>query len=299
MKVVQCVPNFSEGRNIEVIEEIVAVLRDQPGFKLLSVEPDPNYNRTVVTLLGEPDKMIEPLLQMVERIVKLIDLNHHTGEHPRMGAIDVIPFVPIQNIKMKECVQYAKRLGEEIYHRYLVPVFLYEEAASSPSRENLADIRKGEFEGIKSKIKDPLWHPDFGTPDIHPTAGCVAVGARMPLVAFNINLGTKDKSIASNIAKVIRHSSGGLRYIKAGAAELIDKGIVQVTMNITNYQKTSIYRVFELVKIEAARYGVSVLGSEIIGMVPLEALSDSIEYYLGLTGFSTDKILETHLIKKD
>lgn len=299
MRVVQCVPNFSEGRNLEVIEEIVAVLRNNPGFKLLSVEPDPSYNRTVVTLLGDPEAMVEPLLAMVENAVKLIDLNHHQGEHPRMGAIDVIPFVPIQNIKMKECVAYAKRLGQAIYDRFQLPVFLYEEAASAEHRANLSDIRKGEFEGMKTKITDPLWHPDYGKPEIHPTAGAVAVGARMPLVAYNINLGTNNKEIANNIAKAIRHSSGGLRYIKAGAAELADKGIVQVTMNITNFHKNSIYRVYEMVKMEAARYGVSVLGSEIIGMVPLEALTQSMEYYLGLTNFSVDKVLEYHLIKKD
>lgn len=299
MKVVQCVPNFSEGRNLETVEKIVSVLRNQPGFQLLSVEPDASYNRTVVSLLGDPEAMMEPLLAMVGKAVELIDLNHHQGEHPRMGAVDVLPFVPIQNIKMKECVAYAKRLGQAIYERFSLPVFLYEEAASAEHRVNLADIRKGEFEGMKTKIQDHLWHPDFGKPEIHPTAGAVAVGARMPLIAYNINLNTDKKEIAQAIAKTIRHSSGGLRYIKAGAAEIKEKGIVQVTMNITNYQKNSIYRVFEMVKMEAARYGVSVLGSEIIGMVPLEALTQSMEYYLGLTDFSAEKVLEYHLIKKD
>jgi glutamate formiminotransferase len=299
MKVVQCVPNFSDGCNLETVEKIVSVLRNQPGFKLLSVEPDASYNRTVVTLLGDPEAMIEPLLAMVEKTIELIDLNHHQGEHPRMGAIDVIPFVPIQNIKMKECVSYAKRLGQAIYERFGLPVFLYEEAATDEQRVNLADIRKGEFEGMKTKIKNPLWHPDFGKPEIHPTAGAVAVGARMPLIAYNISLNTDNKEIAQNIAKTIRHSSGGLRYIKAGAVEIKEKGIVQVTMNITNYQKNSIYRVFEMVKMEATRYGVSVIGSEIVGMIPLEALTQSMEYYLGLSNLSVDKVLEYHLIKKD
>jgi len=200
---------------------------------------------------------------------------------------------------MKECVSYAKRLGQALYERFGLPVFLYEEAATDEQRVNLADIRKGEFEGMKTKIKNPLWHPDFGKPEIHPTAGAVAVGARMPLIAYNISLNTDNKEIAQNIAKTIRHSSGGLRYIKAGAVEIKEKGIVQVTMNITNYQKNSIYRVFEMVKMEATRYGVSVIGSEIVGMIPLEALTQSMEYYLGLSNLSVDKVLEYHLIKKD
>jgi glutamate formiminotransferase len=295
MKIVQCVPNFSEGRDKGKIEAIVSVLKNKPGFKLISYEADPSYNRTVVTLLGEPNAVKDAVIEMVGKTTELIDLNHHSGEHSRMGALDVIPFIPIKDITMEECVEVAKACAEAISTKYQIPIFLYEAAASSEARVNLANIRKGQFEGMKSKIKEKEWAPDFGKAEIHPTAGATAVGARLPLVAFNINLGTNDIEIAAKIAKAIRNSSGGFRYIKAGPAEIKEKGIVQVTMNITNYKKTSIYRVFETVKMEAKRYGVNVLGSEIIGLVPMEALVESIEYYLGLDGFSMDKVLETNL----
>lgn len=295
MKIVQCVPNFSEGRDKGKIEAIVSVLKNKPGFKLISYEADPSYNRTVVTLLGEPNAVKDAVIEMVGKTTELIDLNHHSGEHSRMGALDVIPFIPIKDITMEECVEVAKVCAEAISTKYQIPIFLYEAAASSEARVNLANIRKGQFEGMKSKIKEKEWAPDFGKAEIHPTAGATAVGARLPLVAFNINLGTNDIEIAAKIAKAIRNSSGGFRYIKAGPAEIKEKGIVQVTMNITNYKKTSIYRVFETVKMEAKRYGVNVLGSEIIGLVPMEALVESIEYYLGLDGFSMDKVLETNL----
>jgi len=298
MKIIQCVPNFSEGKDLEKVEAITSVFKDKPGIKLISVEPDPNYNRTVVTLLGDPDAIKEAVLDMVGKTTELIDLNTHVGEHPRMGATDVIPFVPIRGIKMKECVKLAEEVGRILSERYKIPVFLYEEAAKTELRTNLSDIRKGEFEGMKTKIKDPLWTPDFGSPEIHATAGATAVGARSPLVAFNINLDTTNIKIAEEIAKTIRFSSGGYRFIKAGSAEILDKGIVQVTMNITNYKKTSIYRVFETVKMEAKRYGINVLGSEIIGLVPMEALTESISYYLGLTDFDPKKVLESHIIDK-
>lgn len=295
MKIVQCVPNFSEGKDMKKIDEIVSVFKNKEGFKLISYEPDPNYNRTVVTLLGEPEKIVKSVLEMVSKTTELIDLNNHKGEHPRMGATDVIPFIPIKDIKMNECVKIAKRLGKEIADKYNVPIFLYEEAATTEERRNLADIRKGEFEGMFAKIKEERWHPDYGE-NIHPTAGVTAVGARVPLIAFNINLDTSDIKIANNIAKSIRFSNGGFRFIKAGGAFIQEKNIVQVTMNITNYQKTSIYRVFETVKMEAKRYGINVLGSEIIGLVPLQALIESIEYYLGLNDFNINKVLETHLV---
>lgn len=298
MKIIQCVPNFSEGTDLAKVEEIVSVFKNKPGFKLVSYEPDHNYNRTVVTLLGEPEAIKEAVIEMVGKTTSLIDMNVQRGEHPRMGATDVIPFVPIRGIKMKECVKLANETAALIWEKYQVPIFLYEEAASTEARVNLSDIRKGEFEGMVTKIKDPLWKPDFGNAEIHPTAGVTAVGARAPLVAYNINLDTKNVKIAEEIAKTIRHSNGGFRYIKAGAAELIDKGIVQVTMNITNYKKTSIYRVFETVKMEAKRYGVSVCGSEIVGLVPLEAITESLTYYLGLTEFDMTKVLETHLLDK-
>lgn len=296
MKIVQCVPNFSEGQDKAKIEEIVSVLKNRAGFKLISYEADPSYNRTVVTLLGEPMAIKDAVVEMVGKTTELIDLNIHKGEHSRMGATDVIPFIPIKNITMEECVEVAKACAKEINEKYDIPIFLYEEAATCEARVNLANIRKGQFEGMKDKIKQSEWYPDYGKPEIHPTAGAIAVGARLPLVAFNINLDTENVEIASKIAQAIRYSSGGFRYIKAGPAEIKEKGIVQVTMNITNYQKTPIYRVFETVKMEAKRYGVNVLGSEIIGLVPMEALVQSIEYYLGLEDFNMSKVLETNLI---
>jgi glutamate formiminotransferase / 5-formyltetrahydrofolate cyclo-ligase len=298
MKIIQCVPNFSEGKDLDKVEEIVGVFKNKPGFKLVSYEPDKDYNRTVVTLLGDPEAIKEAVIEMVGKTTQLIDMNTQRGEHPRMGATDVIPYVPIRGIKMKECVKLANETAQMIWEKYQVPIFLYEEAATQESRVNLSDIRKGEFEGMATKIKDLSWKPDFGNAEIHPTAGVTAVGARAPLVAYNINLDTKNIKIAEEIAKTIRHSSGGFRFIKAGAAELVDKGIVQVTMNITNYKKTSIYRVFETVKMEAKRYGVQICGSEIVGLVPLEAMTESLAYYLGLTDFDVSKVLETHLIDK-
>lgn len=298
MKIVQCVPNFSEGKDLAKVEEIVSVIKNKPGYKLISYEPDPNYNRTVVTLVGDPEAIYEAVIALVAKTTELIDLTKHHGEHPRMGAMDVIPFVPIHGITMQECVEIARKLGSELAERFNIPIFLYEEAATCSERVNLADIRRGEFEGMAKKLKNAKWQPDFGQ-NLHPTAGVIAVGARFPLIAYNINLGTADISIANAIAKTIRHSSGGFRYIKAGAAALEDKGIVQVTMNITNYQKTSVYRVFEAVKIEAKRYGVPILGSEIIGLIPLEALTQSLAYYLGLTDFNEKKVLEAHLIASE
>lgn len=295
MKIVQCVPNFSEGRDLEKVEKIVSVLKNKENVKLVSYEPDASYNRTVVTLLGEANAVKDAVVSLVGMTTKLIDLNHHIGEHSRMGATDVIPYIPIKDITMQECVEIANLTAKEINELYNIPIFLYEEAAKSETRVNLANVRKGQFEGMKEKIKLEEWAPDYGKGEIHPTAGATAVGARLPLVAFNINLDTTNVEIAANIAKAIRHSGGGFRFIKAGPASIESKGIVQVTMNITNYKKTSIYRVFETVKMEAKRYGVNVLGSEIVGLVPMEALVESIEYYLGLEGFSMNKVLESNL----
>jgi glutamate formiminotransferase len=296
-QIVQCVPNFSEGRDLEKVEAIVSVLKDREGVELVSYEPDGDYNRTVVTLLGDPKHIVEAVIELAKKTTELIDLNVHTGEHSRMGALDVVPIIPIKNISMEECVAFANEAAKRINEATGVPIFLYEEAASAPHRVNLAKVRKGQFEGMKEKIKESDWAPDFGKAEIHPTAGATAVCARLPLVAYNINLNTTDVEIANRIARAIRHSGGGFRYIKAGPAELKDRGIVQVTMNITNYKKTSIYRVFETVKMEARRYGVEVIGSEVVGLVPMEALVESIEYYLGLEGFDMDKVLETHLLK--
>ncbi len=293
-KIVQCVPNYSEGRDLEKVEKIVASYKNREGVKLLSCEPDADYNRTVVTVIGDPVAVAEAVVESAGVAAEVIDMTTHSGEHSRMGAIDVVPFIPIKDMTMDECVDIAKKVGNELFEKHGIPVFLYEEAATRPERTNLATVRKGQFEGMSEKLKDPQWHPDFGRDEIHPRAGVTAVGARMPLVAYNIDLDTSNLEIGKKIAAAIRHSGGGFRYIKAGAVET--KGIIQVTMNITNYKKTSIYRVFETVKMEAKRYGVHVTGSEIVGLAPMEAFVESAEYYLGLYGFSKDKVLETHLM---
>lgn len=294
-KIVQCVPNFSEGTDLNKIEKIVAPLKNKEGVKLVSYEADQDYNRVVVTVLGEPQAVKNAVLDAIGVATEVIDLNQHKGEHKRMGATDVVPFIPIRNMTVEECVVLSKEMGQAIQENYGIPVFLYEDSASAPHRINLAKIRKGEFEGMGDKIKEEEWGPDFGPRKIHPTAGATAVGARFPLVAYNIDLDTDNIEVANAIAKAIRQSSGGLQYIKAGGVEIKEKGITQVTMNITNYKKNPIYRVFEAVKMEARRYGVNVLGSEVVGLCPMEALTETSEYYLGLHGFSKDKIIESNL----
>lgn len=296
-KVVECVPNFSEGKDLDKIEKIVAPFKNDENVKLVNYEADKDYNRVVVTVMGEPEAVKNTVVQACKIASELIDLNKHKGQHSRMGATDVVPFIPIKNMTMEETIELAKETGKEINEATSIPVFLYENAASNEERKNLANVRRGQFEGMEEKLKDPNWKPDFGEAKIHKTAGATAVGARMPLIAYNINLDTKNKEIANKIAKAIRHSSGGFRYIKAGGIEIPEKNITQVTMNITDYTKTSIYRVFETVRMEARRYGVNVLGSEIIGLVPMEALVHTAEYYLGLEDFSMDKVIETNLME--
>ena len=294
-KIMECVPNFSEGRDLQKIDKIVAPFRGKQGVKLLDYSNDEDHNRLVVTVVGEPEPLRDAVLEAIGVAVELIDLNHHQGQHPRMGAVDVVPFIPIRNVTMEEAVALSKEVGKEVAKRYNLPVFLYEKSASAPHRENLAAVRKGEFEGMAEKIKQPEWHPDFGLAERHPTAGTVAIGARMPLVAYNINLNTPSLEIAHDIAKKIRFIGGGLRYCKAMGVELKDRGITQVSINMTDYTRTSLYRAFELVRVEARRYGVSIVGSEIIGLVPMEALIDTASYYLGLENFSMEQVLEARL----
>mgnify|MGYP001514371622 FL=1 len=294
-KIMECVPNFSEGRDLQKIDKIVAPFRGKQGVKLLDYSNDEDHNRLVVTVVGEPEPLRDAVLEAMGVAVELIDLNHHQGQHPRMGAVDVVPFIPIRNVTMEEAVALSKEVGKEVAKRYNLPVFLYEKSASAPHRENLAAVRKGEFEGMAEKIKQPEWHPDFGLAERHPTAGTVAIGARMPLVAYNINLNTPSLEIAHDIAKKIRFIGGGLRYCKAMGVELKDRGITQVSINMTDYTRTSLYRAFELVRVEARRYGVSIVGSEIIGLVPMEALIDTASYYLGLENFSMEQVLEARM----
>lgn len=297
MAIVQCVPNFSEGRDLDKIEKIVEPLRGKEGVKLLNYEADKNYNRLVVTVIGEPNKVKNAVLDSIGVATELIDMNLHKGQHSRFGATDVCPFIPIKDMTMEDAVNLARELGSEVASKYNIPVFLYESAASKPERENLATVRKGEYEGLDEKFKDSNWSPDFGEAKKHNTAGAIAIGARRPLIAYNINLDTENIEIASNIAKTIRFSSGGYRFIKAGPVEVPERKMTQVTMNLTDYTKTSMYRAFEAVKMEARRYGVNVIGSEVVGLCPMEALIDVSAYYLGLENFDLNKVLETSLME--
>ena len=297
-KIVECVPNFSEGCDLQKIDRIVAPFRGRQGVKLLDYSNDEDHNRLVVTVVGEPEPLRDAVLEAIGVAVRFIDLNVHQGQHPRMGAVDVVPFIPIKNTTMEEAIALSKEVGEEVAKRYNLPVFLYERSASASHRENLAAVRKGEFEGMAEKIKLPEWKPDFGPAERHTTAGTVAIGARMPLVAYNINLNTPSLEIAHDIAKKIRYIGGGLRYCKAMGVELKDRGITQVSINMTDYTRTALYRAFEMVRIEARRYGVSIVGSEIIGLVPMEALIDSASYDLGLEKFSMLLVLEARIMEE-
>jgi glutamate formiminotransferase len=295
MAIIECVPNISEGRRTAVVERIVAALRGIDGVRVLDYSSDASHNRSVLTLAGDAGPLKQALLTLYEHVIPAIDLRAHSGEHPRVGAVDVVPFVPIEGVKMDACVALAKETAAAIAERFGVPVYLYEEAASDPARRNLEDVRRGEFEGLREKMRQPAWKPDYGPAEPHPSAGASVVGARMPLIAYNINLATDRLDVAKKIAAAIRQSSGGFRYVKAMGVRLEDRGIVQVSMNLTNYEKTPIQRVFEVVRREAARYGVNVLESEIVGLVPSAALVGAAEHYLQLERFTTDQILENKL----
>ncbi|MGY4687080.1 glutamate formiminotransferase [Petrotoga miotherma DSM 10691] len=294
-KIVECVPNFSEGRDKEKLECIVDEVRKQEGVKLLDYSMDKDHNRSVVTFVGEPDMVIEAAFNACKKAAELIDLRTHKGEHPRMGATDVIPLIPIKNISMQECVEYSKKLAKRIGEELNIPVILYEKSASRPEREDLAVIRKGEFEGMFEKLKQEEFKPDFGPDQPHESAGVTAVGARMPLIAFNVNLNTNNLDIAKKIAKAVRGKSGGFKYCKALGFELKERNIVQVSMNMVDYTKTPLYRVFQVIENEANRYGVNVVGSEIVGLVPMNALVDTADYFLKLEDFSYDRVLENKI----
>ena len=294
-KILECVPNFSEGRDLKKVEKIIDPFRETDGVKLLDYQTDEDHNRCVVSVVGEPEPLKKSVIASMGIAIDLIDMTAHTGQHPRMGAIDVVPFIPVKNTTVDEAVEVSKAVAQRVADTFGLPIFLYEQSASNPGRQNLATIRKGQFEGMADKIKDPDWKPDYGPAKIHPTAGVTAMGARMPLVAYNVNLGTGDIEIANQIAKRVRHISGGLRYCKGIGIELKDRGIVQVSLNMTDYTRTSLYRVFELIKIEAQRWGVNVIGSEVIGLVPMQALIDCAEYYLGIENFSMEQVLEARI----
>jgi glutamate formiminotransferase len=294
MPVIECIPNVSEGRRPEVVARLVDAVRRE-GVNVLDHSSDASHNRSVLTLAGDAASLESGILALFEEALQSIDLRSHRGEHPRLGAVDVVPFVPIDSVTMADCVELAKRVGRAVAARFGVPIFLYEEASDNPARKNLEDIRRGEFEGLAAKMTEPEWAPDFGPAAPHPSAGAAVIGARMALIAYNINLNTDRIDVAKKIAAAIRHSSGGLRYVKAMGVKVQDRNLAQVSMNLTNYEKTPIFRVFEIVKREAERYGVGVLESEIVGLVPSAALVSAAEFYLQLERFGGNQILENKL----
>jgi glutamate formiminotransferase len=283
---------------METVEHIANAFRAKSGVKLLDYSADKDHNRMVVTAVGEPEALKDAVVEAVGIAVKAIDLNTHRGEHPRIGAVDVIPFIPLKGCGMEEAIDLSKAAAGEIAGLYNIPVFMYEKSASAPHRRNLADIRKGGFEGLDDKLRRPEWQPDYGRPAKHPTAGAVAVGARPVLIAYNINLGTDNVNIAKSIAGKVRCSGGGLRGCKAMGVKLEEKGITQVSMNLTDYALTSIYQAFEAVKTEARRYGTAVIGSEIIGLAPMDAIVDAAAYYLQMDSLSVRNILEYKLVNE-
>ncbi len=295
-KIVECIPNFSEGRDAQKIALIASAISSVDGVAVLDRTMDADHNRSVITFAGEPEGVLLAAIRAAATAIELIDLNQHDGEHPRMGALDVLPFVPIKNVTMEECVELARKAGARIADELDIPVYLYEQAATRPDRIDLANVRRGEFESIREEI---LFHPDrkpdFGPRQIHPTAGAMAVGARNPLIAFNINLATEDLTVAKKIAKAVRGSSGGLQNVKALAMQLKNRRRVQVSMNLVNYESTPIFRAFDMVKREAERYGIAIAGTEIVGLVPQSALNASSEFYLQLENFSDDLVLENRL----
>lgn len=295
MAIIETIPNVSEGRRPDVVERLAAEVRAVPGARLLDYSSDPSHNRSVFTIVGDREAVKVAVLALFAVAVEQVDLRDHTGEHPRLGAVDVVPFVPIEGATMADCVNLARDVGLEVAERFGIPVFLYEEAATSPLRKNLEDIRRGEFEGLAARMASPDGAPDYGPAGPHPSAGASVIGARMPLIAYNINLNTDRLDVAKKIAAAVRHSGGGLRHVKAMGIMLDDRKLAQVSMNLTNYEKTPVFRVFELVKREAERYGVSILESEIVGLVPSAALIASAGFYLQLERFGASQILENKL----
>lgn len=298
-KLVECIPNFSVSRERDpaVFQTLVDTANAVPGCTVLDVQSDGSHNRCVFTMVGSPAAVEDAVLRLSKQAVETIDMTRHTGQHPRMGAVDVIPFVPAMDVTVEECVDLSKRVARRVWEELGVPVFLYEDSASSPDRVNLADVRRGQFEGMAEKLARPEWTPDFGERKPHPTAGVVAIGARMPLIAYNVNLDTSNLEIASEIAKAIRGSSGGFKYCKAIGVMLEGRNIAQVSMNLVNYEGTPIYYAFEMIRALAERYGVRIIGSELVGLTPGKALLDCAAYYLKLENFDCRRqVMEYHLV---
>lgn len=294
-QIFESVPNFSEGRDLKKIEQIVDDFRAKPGLKLLDYSTDPDMNRCVVTVVGQPEPLKNAMVEAVGTAVALIDMTKHEGAHPRIGCVDVIPFIPVRNCTLQEADLLAKTVAREASERFGQPFFLYEASATAPYRRDVVDIRKGQFEGLAEKMKSPLWKPDFGPEMMHPTGGATIIGARMPLICFNINLDTPNVDIARQISRRVRSINGGYHFVKAMGIAVNERHITQVSMNLTDYTKSAIYSVFEAVKMEARRYGVRVTGSEVVGIIPAKALIDCAEYYLQIEDFSMDQLLESYL----
>lgn len=295
-KLVECVPNFSEGRDPQKLAQIIGEIESVDGVQLLDQEMDKDHNRAVVTFVGDPENVLEAAFKAISKAAELIDMEKHTGEHPRMGSTDVCPFVPISGVTMEECVELAGKLGARVGKELDIPVYLYEAAATRPDRVNLADVRRGQYEGIRDTIgTDPSRKPDFGPSKTHPKAGAMAIGARPYLIAFNVYLGTQNLKIAKDIANAVREAKGGYRYVKAMGFEIKERRQVQVSMNLVNYEKSPVYRVYETIKREAERYGVPIVGSEIVGLTPLKAVTGTAEFYLGLENFNMEQVLEYKL----
>ncbi len=298
-RLIECIPNVSEGRRDDVVASLAeAAVKAAPGVVLLDRTSDRDHNRSVLTFLGDGEPLVAAMTALVGAALAAIDLRTHRGAHPRLGAVDVIPFVPVRGATPAECVALAKELGETLADRFALPVYLYEDAASSPERQNLANIRKGEFEGLAKKMEEASWKPDFGPSAPHPSGGAVVVGARAPLIAYNINLATSDLAVADRIAKAIRHLSGGYRFVKAMGVKLEARGQVQISINMTNFEKTPLHRVFETVRSEAERHGVAVVGSEIVGLVPQAALLAAAGHYLRLEADPGPQVLESKLLER-
>jgi len=294
-KVLMCKANISEGRRKEVLESVAAAVRAVPGVTLADWSGDPDHNRAVYTLLGEPEAVLEGAKALTESALEQIDMTTHEGEHPRMGAVDVVPFIPLREVEPDEAVEVARAFGRWLGERG-VPVYYYEYAATRPERESLPAIRKGQYEALPEKLKDPEWAPDEGPAEFNARSGATVAGARFPLIAFNVNLRTQDLEIAQTIARAVRHINGGYRYVRGMGFALEEKGMVQVSMNLVNYEKTPIHRVLETIRSEAARYGVQVAGTELIGSVPLGALEEVVRFYLQTHDFKIEQVVETALL---
>jgi glutamate formiminotransferase len=298
-EIIECVPNISEGANLDVVEKVAARIREVKGVRLLNVAPDAAQNRTVFTMVGNRKSLPVAIEALFDETLKHVDLTKHKGEHPRMGAVDVVPFVPIVGATTEDCVELSREVGAMIAEKFNVPIYLYEDSATSPGRKNLAKVRKGQFEGFFEKIKEAEWKPDFGPAEVHPTAGCTAVSARPFLIAFNVNLGTSRLEVAEKIANEVRFIGGGLRFVKGKGFATDDPNVVQVSMNLTNYEKTPIFRVVEMIRREAARHGVSIVNTELIGMSPMQALLDCAAWYLQIDDFKREQVLEAQIFEGD